>query len=217
VTSDMRPVPPLSETHRSAAVELAAREPTIARLAGTYGLPTFVPPTGDAFGALARAIVHQQLSTRSAEAIHGRLLAALGGRATPGTLLALPEADLRRAGLSLAKIVSLRDLAAKVDAGTVVLDPAALAGRDDAAVVAELTTVRGVGRWTAEMFLLFWLLRLDVWPTGDLSVRKGYAVGWEVPVPTAAELDLLGEVFRPCRSVAAWYCWAVLGQAPGPA
>ncbi|NMO91335.1 DNA-3-methyladenine glycosylase [Actinomycetospora sp. TBRC 11914] len=206
----------LSEPHRVAAAELAAREPTIARLAERYGLPTFVHPTGTDFAFVAGAITHQQLSNRSADAILGRLRDALGGEITACGVLSLSDDELRRVGMSAAKVRSLRDLAVKVDDGTVVLDGAALATRDDAAVVAELTTVRGVGRWTAEMFLMLQLLRLDVWPTGDLSVRKGYAAGWGVPVPSARELDGLGEVFRPHRTVAAWYCWAVLGQAPGP-
>jgi DNA-3-methyladenine glycosylase II len=205
-----------SEPHRAAAVELAAREPVIARLVETHGLPTFVAPTGTDFAFLAGAITHQQLSNRSAGAILSRLRDALGGEITAAGVLALSDEELRRAGLSSAKILSLRDLAAKVDAGAVVVDGAALAGWDDAAVVAGLTAVRGIGRWTAEMFLVFRMLRLDIWPTGDLSVRKGYAAGWEVPEPTAKELDVLGEVYRPYRTVVAWYCWAVLGQAPGP-
>ncbi|GLZ49597.1 DNA-3-methyladenine glycosylase II [Actinomycetospora sp. NBRC 106375] len=209
-------MPVLSEAHRAAATALAAREPTIARLADRFGLPTIAAPTATGFAFLMRAITHQQLSNRSADAIHGRLVDALGGEVTAETLRAVPDDDLRRAGLSLAKIVSLRDLAAKVGGGVVRLDGPALAALDDADVVAELTTVRGVGRWTAEMFLMLQLLRLDVWPTGDLSVRKGYAAAWEIPLPTARELDLLGEAFRPYRTVAAWYCWAVLGQAPGP-
>ena len=82
-----------------------------------------------------------------------------------------------------------------------------LAELSDAEIVARLVTVRGVGRWTAEMFLLFQLRRLDVWPVGDLGVRRGYGLAWQVPTPTARELQPLGEVFRPYRSVAAWYCW----------
>ena len=207
--------PPLPERHRAAAADLAAREPTIARLAAEFGPPTFPAPTETPFAALVRAITHQQLSNRSAEAIRGRLLVALGGEITASGLLALPETGLREVGMSQAKILSLRDLAARVHGGTLVLDRAVLAGQDDGTVTAALTAVRGVGRWTAEMFLLFQLSRPDVWPTGDLSIRKGYAAGWGVPVPTAKELDVLGEAFRPYRSVAAWYCWAVLGQAPG--
>lgn len=207
--------PPPSESHRAAAIELAARDPTIGRLAAVHGLPTFFPPVETPFAFLARAITHQQLSNRSAQAIHGRLRDVLGGAVTAEGLRELSDEELRRVGMSLAKIRSLRDLATKVEQGALALDRAALAGQDDASVVAALSTVRGVGRWTAEMFL-FQLLRLDVWPTGDLSIRKGYAAGWDVPVPGAAELDQLGEAFRPYRSVASWYCWAVLGQAPGP-
>jgi DNA-3-methyladenine glycosylase II len=210
------PPRPLSEPHRLAATELAGRDPVIARLADTYGLPTFVAPTLSPFAFLVRSITHQQLSTRSAEAIHGRLRATLGGEVTASALRALPGDELRRVGMSAAKVASLRDLAGRVDDGVLVLDRAVLAAQDDGAVVAALTTVRGVGRWTAEMFLLFQLLRLDVWPTGDLSIRKGYAAGWGVPLPTAKELDVLGETYRPSRTVTAWYCWAVLGQAPGP-
>jgi DNA-3-methyladenine glycosylase II len=206
----------LSEPHRAAATGLAARDATIARLAERYGLPTFTAPTQTAFAFLARSITHQQLSTRSAEAIHGRLLAALGGEVTAPGLRALPDDELRRVGMSQAKIASLRDLAARVDEGALALDRAVLAAQDDATVVAALTAVRGIGRWTAEMFLLFQLLRLDVWPTGDLAIRKGYAAGWGTAVPSARELDVLGEAFRPVRTVAAWYCWAVLEQAPGP-
>ena len=77
----------------------------------------------------------------------------------------------------------------------------------DAEMVARLSTVRGIGKWTAEMFLLFQLRRLDVWPTGDLGVRRGYGLAWQVPTPTAKELDPLGESYRPYRSIVAWYCW----------
>jgi DNA-3-methyladenine glycosylase II len=91
--------------------------------------------------------------------------------------------------------------------GTVVLDPAKLRSLSDAEVSARLTTVLGIGKWTAEMFLMFQLRRLDVWPTGDLGVRKGYGLAWGIAMPSAKELDPLGEPFRPYRSVLAWYCW----------
>jgi DNA-3-methyladenine glycosylase II len=91
--------------------------------------------------------------------------------------------------------------------GTVVLDPRRLARESDDEVVARLSTVRGIGEWTAHMFLMFQLRRLDVWPTGDFGVRRGYGLAWGVPMPTPKELAALGEPFRPYRSVAAWYCW----------
>jgi DNA-3-methyladenine glycosylase II len=84
-------------------------------------------------------------------------------------------------------------------------------------VVARLTTVRGIGKWSAEMFLMFQLRRLDVWPTGDLGVRKGYALAWQVPVPTPKQLDALGEPFHPFRSVVAWYCWRAVPLSAGMA
>jgi DNA-3-methyladenine glycosylase II len=134
-------------------------------------------------------------------------VAALDGEVTPERLLATPTGTLRAAGLSGNKVVSLQDLAAKVLDGTVVLEPRRMARESDEEVVARLTTVRGIGKWSAEIFLMFQLRRLDVWPTGDLGVRKGFGLAWRIPTPTPKQLDLLGEPFRPYRSVAAWYCW----------
>jgi DNA-3-methyladenine glycosylase II len=91
--------------------------------------------------------------------------------------------------------------------GTVLLDQAGLRTETDDEVIARLTTVLGIGTWTAEMFLMFQLQRLDVWPTGDLGVRKGYGLAWGVPTPTPKKLDPLGDPYRPYRSVLAWYCW----------
>jgi DNA-3-methyladenine glycosylase II len=151
--------------------------------------------------------VYQQLATAAAVAIHGRLVAALGGEVTPQRLLAMADADLRAAGLSANKTASVRDLAGKVLDGTVLLDPAGLRAEPDDEVVARLSAVRGIGRWTAEMFMMFQLRRLDVWPTGDLGVRKGFGLAWAIPTPTAKQLEPLGDPYRPYRSVVAWYCW----------
>ena len=154
-----------------------------------------------------RSITYQQLAGPAAAAIHGRLVAALGGEVTPDRLLALSAEALRSAGMSTNKAASVRDLAAKVLDGTVVLDPRGVSRESDDEVIVRLSTVRGIGRWTAEMFLIFQLRRLDVWPAGDLGVRRGYGLAWGVPMPTARELQPLGERFRPYRSVVAWYCW----------
>src|SRR5438105_3121168 len=143
----------------------------------------------------------------AASAIQRRLVAALRGGVQPEALLALADESLRAAGLSANKAASLRDLAARVLDGTVVLSPRGLSRQSDEEIVARLSTVRGIGRWTSEMFLIFQLRRLDVWPTGDLGVRRGYGLAWQVPMPTARELEPLGDPFRPYRSVAAWYCW----------
>jgi DNA-3-methyladenine glycosylase II len=163
--------------------------------------------TDSHFAALVRSIVYQQLAGRAAAAIHSRLVAALGHDVSPEALIALPSDALRGAGLSANKAASLRDLASKVLDDTVVLDPGRIRRESDDEVVARLCTVRGIGEWTAQMFLLFQLRRMDVWPAGDLGVRKGYGLAWGVPMPSQRELGPLGDPYRPYRSVVAWYCW----------
>lgn len=191
----------------AAARILAERDPVIARLAAQAGPPRLSRPLESHLATLVRAIVYQQLAGAAAAAIHGRLIAALDGDVQPGALLALSDETLRTVGLSRAKVASLRDLAAKVLDGTVVLSPRGLARESDQEIIARLSTVRGVGTWTAEMFLLFQLRRLDVWPVGDLGIRRGYGLAWQVATPTARELEPLGDPYRPYRSVLAWYCW----------
>jgi DNA-3-methyladenine glycosylase II len=190
-----------------AARILADRDPVVARLVADAGLPRFPRPTDTHFATLVRSVTYQQLAGAAARAIHGRVVHALGDEVTPERLLATPTEVLRAAGLSGNKVLSLQDLAAKVLDGTVVLDPRRLARESDEDIVARLTTVRGIGKWSAEIFLMFQLRRLDVWPTGDLAVRKGFALAWSIPIPTPEELDVLGEPFHPYRSVVAWYCW----------
>jgi DNA-3-methyladenine glycosylase II len=194
-------------TPAAAARILAGQDPVIARLLAETGPPKFSRSTESHFATLVRAVVYQQLAGRAAAAIHGRLITAMGGDVQPEPLLALSDEDLRAVGLSKAKVASLRDLSAKVLDGTVLLSPARLARESDEEIIARLSTVRGIGRWTSEMFLLFQLRRLDVWPVGDLGIRHGYGLAWQVPTPTARELQPLGDPYRPYRSVLAWYCW----------
>ena len=200
-------VSPRKVSFAAAARILADRDPVIAELLARTGVPRLSRPSESHFATLVRAVVYQQLAGRAAAAIHGRLIAALDGDVQPAGLIALSDETLRAVGLSRAKVVSLRDLAAKVLDGTVVLDPAGLRAESDDEVVARLSAVRGIGKWTAEMFLMFQLRRLDVWPTGDLGVRKGFGLAWGIPTPTAKQLDPLGDPYRPYRSVVAWYCW----------
>src|SRR5207302_3077787 len=158
------------------------------------------------FGALVRAIVFQQLAGRAAQAIYGRLRATVGDTLTPETLNAASDTALRAAGLSANKLASLRDLSAKVLDGKVLLTRTSR--RSDDELIAALVTVRGIGRWTAEMYLMFQLRRLDVWPVDDYGVRKGWTLTHgkrEMIAPRALQAE--GEKFRPYRSVAAWYCW----------
>jgi DNA-3-methyladenine glycosylase II len=184
-----------------------ATDPDFTRLVAAVGPIALRPRQVDNFNAVARSIVFQQLAGKAAAAIYGRFAALFGGdHPTPEALLALPEPALRGAGLSGNKTAALRDLALKAVDGTVPfaeLDPL---GDDE--IVERLSSVRGVGRWTAEMFLIFQLRRPDVWPVDDLGVRKGYGIAKRLPaLPTPRELGALGEPFRPFRSAAAWYCW----------
>jgi DNA-3-methyladenine glycosylase II len=190
--------------------ELAARDRVLARLIERVGPIRHRPRDPDGpFGALVRAIVFQQLAGRAAQAIYGRVRTAVGDDLTPETLDATSDGALRTAGLSGNKLASLRDLSAKVLDGTVVLTRTSR--RSDEELVAGLVTVRGIGRWTAEMYLMFQLRRLDVWPVDDLGVRQGYALIWGIdPAPTAKQLDPLGDRFQPYRSVLARYCWAAV-------
>jgi len=163
-------------------------------------------PRHSHFGELARAICFQQLAGAAARAIHGRFADLFDGDPMPEAVLAHPVDGLRAVGLSWAKTASIRDLAEKVVAGDVQLDRMGRLPDDE--IVRELTLVRGIGRWTAEMFLIFQLGRLDVWPVDDFGVRKGYALLYGLgDMPTPKELEAKGEVFRPVRTVAAWYCW----------
>lgn len=167
-------------------------------------------PADDLFDALAHSIVHQQLSGRAALAIYTRLAALFphGHRGLdPRRLLRTSTEKLRGVGLSAGKIAALRDLAEKVVAKELPgFDE--LRAMDDETIIERLTSVRGIGRWTAEMLLLFRLGRPDVWPVDDLGVRKGYALAFGTDtLPTPQELRALGEPFRPYRSAAAWYFW----------
>jgi len=199
----------------AAVDEVAARDPVRAHLVALAGPIKHRPRDPDGpFGALLRAIVYQQLAGRAAHAIHQRVRATVGETLTPETLTAVPDAVLRGAGLSANKLASLRDLSAKILDGTVDLSRSARLSDDE--LIAALVTVRGIGRWTAEMYLMFELRRLDVWPVDDLGVRQGYGSAWRVdPPPNAKQLAPLGERFRPYRSIVARYCWAAVALLRG--
>jgi DNA-3-methyladenine glycosylase II len=203
--------------HASASRELAARDAVVASLYEVHGpMRVRAKPRADRrFEALARAVAYQQLAGKAAQAIWGRTRALVDGPFTPEAVLALPDEVLRSAGLSGSKVAAIKDLAAHVVRGDIRL---AQVGRmPDDEVVDMLVQARGIGPWTAHMFLMFDLHRLDVWPTGDYGVRVGYGRAWGLDAPPSArELEPLGELFRPYRSVAAWYCWrAVETVTPG--
>jgi 3-methyladenine DNA glycosylase/8-oxoguanine DNA glycosylase len=167
------------------------------------------------FDALAESIAYQQLSGKAAATIFGRVRALYPKKKwlDPELLLATPDETLRAAGLSRAKTAALKDLAAKIIDGTVPSGRALIRMSDDE-IIMRLTTVRGIGRWTVEMLLLFDLGRPDVWPVDDYGVRKGFAKTFgRRKLPTPKQLMKFGEKWRPYRSVAAWYFWRALDQS----
>jgi 3-methyladenine DNA glycosylase/8-oxoguanine DNA glycosylase len=198
-------------TFSTAVEEVARRDRVMATLIDRNAPFRLPRPDTPHFAALAESILYQQLAGAAAAAIHGRFLDLFDGDLSPETLLALPARKLRAAGLSGAKVAAVRDLAAKVAAGIV---PLHRIGRlSDEEIIESLSVVRGIGRWTAEMFLIFQLRRLDVWPVGDYGVRTGYALAYRLPtLPTPKELQAAGERFRPYRTVAAWYCWRAVTE-----
>lgn len=181
-------------------------DPAFGPLVERVGPVRLRPSRGAPFAALAASIVYQQLAGAAALTIHGRFVDALDGEVTPDNVLSTPETALRGAGLSGAKLAAIRDLASKVRGGEVPVND--LDSLDNEAVVERLVQVRGIGRWTAQMHLLFELRRPDVWPVGDLGVRNGLGrvLGLDArPSPDQAEWAGLG--YRPWRSAVAWYCW----------
>jgi DNA-3-methyladenine glycosylase II len=193
---------------------LSAADPQLAEFIVRAGSLFERPGQGDAFSSLARAIVFQQLAGRAAAAIYGRLLDSLGGQMTPEALLARTPNELRAVGLSNNKTAALIDLATKATDGTLALHE--LGDLSDDETVARLVAVRGIGRWTAEMFLLFELRRPDVWPVDDLGVRNGYSLihGLAATI-TPRVLEAEGERYRPYRSTAALYCWQAVHLSRG--
>jgi 3-methyladenine DNA glycosylase/8-oxoguanine DNA glycosylase len=202
------PAPSTRPAWRAAAEDLATRHEVLAGMYARHGAPRLGrgAAANARFAALASSIAYQQLAGRAAATIWARVEAVVGEPFTPEAVLASDPEALRGAGLSGAKTASLLDLAAKSADGTLRLDR--IGRLDDEAVIEHLIVVRGIGRWTAQMFLLFDLRRLDVWPTGDYGVRAGYAKAFGLhEMPTEREMLALGAPFTPYRSVLAWWCW----------
>jgi DNA-3-methyladenine glycosylase II len=170
----------------------------------------------DHFAMLARAIVFQQLSTKAATTIHTRLVEHLGGVMTPVALAAIREEQFRAAGISRQKAGYLRDLAEKVGAGVVPLEHVDAMTDDE--VIEALTAIKGIGRWTAEMFLIFRLQRLDVLPVGDLGIQNAIQKAYRLrKKPTPERMRKLAAAWQPYRSIACWYLWRSLDNDPASA
>jgi DNA-3-methyladenine glycosylase II len=196
---------------------LAARDPVLRRLIAEFP-DIHLTRRGDAFTTLARAIVGQQISVKAAQTIWGRLVLAVRGsgepvRLDPQRVGRTQRRTLRAVGLSERKADYVRDLARHFVSGK--LDPAAWPGQDDEALIAALTDVKGIGRWTAEMFLMFHELRPDVLPVDDIGLQKAVAAHYlDGTRPSAVAIRELAVVWQPYRSVATWYLWRSLDPIP---
>jgi DNA-3-methyladenine glycosylase II len=202
-----------------ARAALAASDPAMAELIERLGERSAETrrrgmPKPDAYGALLRAIVGQQLSAKAARTIYERVLALFDGKTpSPEQLLAVPEDDLRGAGLSGRKVSYIRDLASHVISGELELDR--LEELDDEEVIEEIVAVRGLGRWSAEMFLIFHLERPDVLAGGDLGIRKAVQLIHDLEeMPSPEQVLEIGERWRPHRSLASIYLWESLANLP---
>ena len=193
-----------------ALVHLRRRDRALKRIIGVVGprKPSRLGSAQTPFATLLRSIVYQQLSGKAADSIHGRLLDLFPGRRPSArALLALDDSELRAAGLSRSKVLSVRDLATRAAARRLP-SRRALDAMDDEAIVERLTEVRGIGRWTVEMLLIFTLDRPDVLPVTDLGIRRGFMVCRGTgALPEPSDLLAHGEIWRPYRSVASWYLW----------
>ena len=194
---------------------LARRDPVIGALIRTHGACGLARAQHtDPFHALVQAIISQQLSTAAARTIGQRLRGLYEGGMTAAAIAATPDPRLRAVGLSPQKVRYMRDLCARVQSGELALG--SLDSLSDDAVIEALTQVKGVGRWTAEMFLMFRLHRPDVLPVGDLGIVNAIKRQYRLrKTPTPERLLKIGEAWRPYRSVACWYLWASLGNPPG--
>ncbi len=204
---------------RGAHAALAASDPVMAELIAENGEMSLERrrrgrPQGDAYGTLLRTVIGQQLSAKAAFTIHGRVLALYGGRhPTPEELLATPEEDLRGCGLSGRKVEYMRSLAEHVRDGSLELEK--LEELSDDEVIEEIVAVRGFGEWSAQMFLMFFLERPDVLPTGDLGIRKAVQVRYGLDeLPKPGELTRIAEQWRPHRTLACIHLWESLANAP---
>jgi DNA-3-methyladenine glycosylase II len=202
-----------SPDHRAATRHLARKDGMLKQLIRTVG-PCTLSYNRDHFTVLAQSIISQQISGKAAKAVAARLLKALRKRSiTPSGLLRLSDEAMREAGLSANKARSLRDLAEKVQSREVPLRR--LRHMDDEDVIAHLIPVRGIGRWTAEMFLIFSLGRMDVLPVDDFGLRCGVRDVYTLPeLPDTKNLIERAEPWRPFRSIATWYFWRSRGFVP---
>lgn len=205
-------------TPAALAAAVVEADPAFASVVATVGPPKRRNPTPPParFATVVGSVTSQLLSVKAANTIYARVVEACGGTVTTSSVLARTHEELRATGLSNAKVASILDLAARVDDGRLNL---ARHGRmADEAVASELAAVKGIGEWTAHMYLMFTLGRPDIWPVGDLGVRAGWSILHGVdPMVSAKDLVPCGTPFVGFRSTAAWYCWQAVHLARGDA
>jgi len=194
------------------AQEISARDKRLARVIDAHPLCTIGrnPKPVTHFEALVESVISQQLAVKAADTIYGRVKDLTKGRMVPGRIADISEADMRAAGVSGAKFKTIQGLADAALSKKIKINTLNEID-DDQLIFDQLTSLWGIGPWTVDMFMMFQLGRLDIWPTGDLGVRRGwekiYALTDEIEPKV---LDKKGEKFRPYRSVVAWYCWRAL-------
>ncbi len=195
---------------------LAGCDDKLARLIKKIGSPKIEKLASDPFAALVRSITSQQLNGDAAKTIFNRLKESADNNISPATLSRLSHETLSALGLSRAKASCILELAQKTAEGTIDVTPENLMLQSDEEIIKNLCVVKGIGPWTVHMLLLFQLQRKDVWPVTDFGVRKGYGLAWQTEMPTAKQLEAIGDKFKPYRSLVAWYCWRAIDLKDDP-
>ena len=207
------PITPISEkAMKKIVAEISARDKKMAKVISAYPLCTVGrnPKPVPHFESLVESVISQQLAVKAAETIFLRVKKAAGGRIIPARIASLSEAQMREAGVSGAKIKAIQGLASAAINREISFNSLHEIDSDEE-IFAQLTNLWCIGPWTVDMFMMFQLGRLDIWPTGDLGVRRGWEKIYSLPEEiTPKALELKGEKFRPYRSVVAWYCWRAL-------
>jgi len=207
------PITPVSESEmRAITSEISSRDKKLARIIAAHPLCTIgrseKPVTH--FDSLVESVISQQLAVKAAETIYLRVKKLAGGKVTPARISSITERQMREAGVSGAKFRTIQGIASAALAREIKINSLHKIESDEE-IFSQLTSLWGVGPWTVDMFMMFQLGRLDIWPTGDLGVRRGWEKIYALPHEiTPAELESKGEKFRPYRSVVAWYCWRAL-------
>jgi DNA-3-methyladenine glycosylase II len=193
--------------------QLAARDARLAKVIDAHPLCTIGrnPNPVSHFEALVESVISQQLAVKAADTIYARVKKLVGGRMVPARVAVIPETAMREAGVSGSKYKTIQGLADAALTKKIKVNQLHTI-EDDQEIFRQLTSLWGIGPWTVDMFMMFQLGRLDIWPTGDLGVRRGYEKIYKLADEiTPVALEKKGEKFRPYRSVVAWYCWRALG------